>query len=63
MISKEVGVIGVVSSVVPQWQTLYGVRNGIREVRMTLYEHTNLGKVVPMEYVMETIRFSQEKND
>ena len=37
-----------------------GVRNGIREVRMTLYEHTNLGIVVPMEYVMETIELLRE---
>ena len=59
--SKEGGVIGVVSSVVPQWQALYGYRNGRYEERMTLYEHTNLGKVVPMEYVMETIDFLKRK--
>ena len=30
---------------------LYGYRNGKYEERMYLYEHANLGVVVPMEYV------------
>ena len=62
VVSKEgLYAIGVVAAVEPQWQTLYGYRNGRYEERMYLYEHANLGVVVPMEYVRQTINRLKRK--
>ena len=52
--------IGVVASVELQSETLYG---GTMETRMVLYEHANLGRIVPMECVMETVDYLKRRID
>ena len=56
-------VIGVVSAVELQRQTLYGLGRGEPEPRMVLYEHANLGVVVPMEYVKEAVDYLKRRID
>ena len=58
---NELYVIGVVSAFVPDRQTLYGVRNGVYEPRMDIYQNANLGVIVPIEYVLETIELLRDK--
>ena len=55
--------IGVVASVELQSQTLYGFRNNKYEPRMVLYEHANLGRIVPMECVMEAVDYLKRRID
>ena len=55
--------IGVVASVEMQPQTLYGIRNNKYETRMVLYEHANLGRVVPMECVKEAVDYLKRRID
>ena len=52
--------IGVVASVELQSETLYG-ENGA--ARMILYEHANLGRIFPMECVMETVDYLKRRID
>ena len=54
-------IIGVVSAVKLDRQTLYGVRDGVYEPRMDIYQNANLGVVVPIEYVLETIELLKKK--
>jgi S1-C subfamily serine protease len=54
-------VIGIVSSVEMQAQILYGERNGALEKRMVIYEHSGLGRVIPVDYVKETVQFLKER--
>ena len=56
-------IIGVVASVEMQPQNLYGIRNNRYEMRMVLYEHANLGRVVPMECVKEAVDYLKRRID